>query len=346
GSSDRGISADTRNGDGTSTGNLTIIVGDVTTPTNLLGISSTVAASGEALTLQGAIGTSGHSITGAVDGVYMRTLGGDIDISNIGVITGTSGAGIDGRSAGGNISISDIGVVTGSSDRGISADTRNGDGTSTGTITIGGAGGDAIGDVSGLAAGIVAYTDFGGINITTANVTGRSFNTGITAQIGRAIVTGSTADIIIDSTAGSVVGDIGGIFVNNFGTGATNIAVGNVTAGITQGINTQTRVGANITVVSGSVIRGGGGTSIRTGESMASVTPPDRITLMGAAMGAVRTYAGDDVVTLMDCGSFGSFDGGTGSDILNVEWDTGVLNTPLIDVEQVNFNRGTTTAMG
>ncbi|MCA8834548.1 MAG: hypothetical protein K8953_05620, partial [Proteobacteria bacterium] len=274
-------------------------------------------------------------------------------ITNIGTITSNGEYGIYAGSAGGNITIQGVGLIggiTNMDEDGISVNTRDVSGTSRGTIMIGGAGDAAIGDVSGSANGIYARTDFGDISITSANVTGSS-SAGITAQIGISTVTGSTADITIDSSAGSIEGDYG-IVANNYGSGAVTITAGNVSSGSgagAVGIMARTRGGANITLALGSTISGGGA-SINTEGSMIGVEPSDRITLMGAAMGAVNTNAGDDVVTLMDGGSFGLFDGGSGFDRVEFAQTAGVLDatfaSTLSNIELIAITEGTTMASG
>ncbi|MCA8834026.1 MAG: hypothetical protein K8953_02975, partial [Proteobacteria bacterium] len=132
----------------TSAGNLTIEVGNADVPTNVLGISSNVFVSGEGLNLQGGDATGGgHRITGAVVGVYMRTLGGDIVISKLASVTGNSGDGVDVASSGGNISLNDIGTVTGYGGRGVAVASAGGSVTirSVGLVgNITGATGDGI----------------------------------------------------------------------------------------------------------------------------------------------------------------------------------------------------------
>ncbi|MCA8833997.1 MAG: hypothetical protein K8953_02830, partial [Proteobacteria bacterium] len=273
----------------------------------------------------------------------------DITIRDIGTVAGMSQTGITARSYGGDIVIQGVGRtggISGTSRPGIYVDTGS-KRTSTGTITIGGTGEDALGNVSGGTIGIAAGSVLGGISITTANVIGMA-NHGVSGQIGTESYTESTADIAIDTTAGMVSGGADGIRARNYGTGAAVVMAGNVTA-IGAGIFTRTRSGANITLASGAAIRGSG-VSIRTEESVSGATPSDRITLMGAATGAVQTNAGDDVVTLMDGGSFGSFDGGDGSDRLEFAQTTGVLNTAFVgtlsNIETIAITAGTTTASG
>ena len=196
----------------------------------------------------GAITITAVSVTGnAGSAISATTAGGDISISGAHTVLGTGGRGIEAISGGGDISVQGVGAtggVSGTGGRGISVNARGGSG---GNINIGGI--TALGNVTGngnTSSGINARTDgtdssiiidsAGGavmsdgtgilavnygtgasaVTITAAAVTGGDLSSGISANLSDA---GATGAIMIDSSAGAVIGSIGGISARNAGTG-------------------------------------------------------------------------------------------------------------------------------
>ena len=348
----------------------------------------------------GAITITAASVTGqAGDGISATTAGRNISISGAHTVLGTGGRGIFAMSNGGNISIQGVGLtdgVQGSAGHGIFADARGG---SNGNINIGGI--TAIGDVSGSGSGsngILAHTrgtgrsitidasggsvsgdssshaiaaynpGFGAssISITTADATSTG-NDGIHAIINN---TQSTGALMIDSSAGAVMGRNRGIFARSRSRGTTDITVGDVSASNGIGIFAHTRAGANITVNAGGTVSGS--SAIQTGVIAGDTNlPADRVTIIGSVTGNIRTLRGADTVILaagsittgirIDLGeeedtldlastTFGTLDGGTGADTLSVS-GTGITlaasgASAVSGFETFAFTAGSNTLRG
>jgi outer membrane autotransporter protein len=244
------------------TGPTSIVVNDVT-GTNARGIFADNSVTDTAIRVQGSSG----DVTGGTDGIYLRTIGGEITAENLDSVTGQAGNGLDLASEGGLITVNSVGTITGMTGNGILADAGSGDvsiqgvglvggvtGTgdfgisaSGGTVDIGGS--TVIGDVSGTLAGIsVVSTDPGDVIINTSAGTATGGTNGIIASaVGEGDVSITAADvsssagigifgeslgggITIDALAGAVTGANAGIAAMQMGTGDLTIAAANVTA--------------------------------------------------------------------------------------------------------------------
>ena len=347
----------------------------------------------------GSVTITGGSVTAqSGNAIRATTAGGDISISGAHTVLGTGGRGIEATSGGGDISIQGVGAtggVQGSAGHGIYADATGGSGgtinigdmtalgaiTGTGSgnsgifaqtdgvgrsITIDSAGGAVMGDGSGISA-INAGTEASSISITSAAVTGTNAN-GIDAQISDA---GATGAIMIDSSAGVVMGGVNGISVLNEGSGTTTITVSDVSASGGSGILTRTTIGAIIIIDTGGRVSGGGMNAIETNNIPERVgnRPADTVTIRGTVTGGnISTRGGSDTVTLaaestttgiavilgsgndsLDLASvnFGMLNGGAGEDTLSVS-GTGITldGGGHSNFEMLAFTAGSNTLSG
>ena len=140
--------------------------------------------------------TSSDSVTAtAGDAISADSGGGAITISGAHTVSG-SALGITATSGGGDISILGVGLtggVEGSAGNAIYANANGG-----GNIIIGGSGENAIGDVTGTGS-------------TSHGIYAQNF--------------GVDRSITIDTSGGAVMGSVTGMFVRNFGTGASSISI-------------------------------------------------------------------------------------------------------------------------
>ena len=194
--------------------------------------NSLTGASGSIL-LEGETGGADRVITGATDGVFLRSQGnvgggGNITVKDLDAVTGQGGDGIYAWSNGGDIMIANIANVTGVGDPNTVG--YEGDGivaATSGDISIQGLG---LGDgnlVEGReGAGISVYSDTGDVNIGGATAIGnvKASHNGIDAEIG----TGGLA-LTINTSGGAVEGGNTGIRAFNFGDGAVSITTADVT---------------------------------------------------------------------------------------------------------------------
>ncbi|MEM6494393.1 MAG: hypothetical protein AAF650_08435 [Pseudomonadota bacterium] len=252
------------------TGATTITVNDVT-GTGAEGIFAQNNTANTAITVRGSSG----DVTGATDGVYLRTAGGDITVETLDSVTGQAGHGLDLTNAGVSLTVSDIGTITGTGGIGVLADTSNGAVSIQGVGLVGGVTGTgdfgilatgasidiggltAIGDVTGTVAGISATsTDPGdlvintsagavsggtnGVLVTAVGAGDLSVTTAnISSDTGSALALSNSAlsgDIAINTSAGSVSGGTFGVAVENLGTGSTTITTADVTGASASGI--------------------------------------------------------------------------------------------------------------
>ncbi|MEM1196252.1 MAG: hypothetical protein AAGH57_09130 [Pseudomonadota bacterium] len=252
------------------TGATTITVNDLTS-TGAEGIFAQNSSSDTAITVRGSSG----DVTGATDGVYLRTAGGDITVETLDSVTGQAGHGLDLTNAGVSLTVSDIGTITGTGGIGVLADTSNGAVSIQGVGLVGGVTGTgdfgilatgasidiggltAIGDVTGTVAGISATsTDPGdlvintsagavsggtnGVLVTAVGAGDLSVTTAdISSDTGSALALSNSAlsgDIAINTSAGSVSGGTFGVAVENLGTGSTTITTADVTGASASGI--------------------------------------------------------------------------------------------------------------
>lgn len=101
----------------------------------------------------------------------------------------------------------------------------------------------ATGQLEGPATGLFAMND--GSGATSVNINGAIGNSGF----GAIVVNGATATGLSFASTGSLSGDLGGLSVTNLGTGATSVAVTDVTGGSLDGIYAS-NVGAATTDLS------------------------------------------------------------------------------------------------
>ncbi|WP_432201869.1 hypothetical protein ACRAQ7_07125 [Erythrobacter sp. W53] len=245
---DRGIDASQR-----SIGTTTITTGDVTSQNDVGFRVATATGSGTVL-----IDTSGGVVSGGNGGIslYTSTTSSDGATLITGDVTAATGTGIDARlrgelGTGADLTIdTTAGSVIGGGSGIIAQEQASDGGLFVTTADVDGEGGDGIsalqssgdrgmvidtvaGEVSGSANGISAYNRSGTTSITTANVDGEGGN-GIDV-----LSTFEAGDLIIDSSAGAVLGDEYGIFARNNGTGDTAITTGDVDGEDGNGIDVQ-----------------------------------------------------------------------------------------------------------
>lgn len=194
--------------------------------------------------------TTGNVSGTTSDGIYAEGVGTDVVVNSLGGTVEGSRNGIDARNTGtGSTSITTANV-TGTTDDGINA--FNGDGT--GDLIIDTTLGAVTGGANGISAGQIGT---GAVTITTADVTGQS-------RFGIALSTGSNAgDVVLDSSAGTVVGGNTGITVSNFSTGTTTVITADVTGETFDGISVnddgeQGIYGADMTIDSSAGTVSGG----------------------------------------------------------------------------------------
>ena len=225
-------------------------------------------SNGGAITIFGASGT----ITGATDGVYIRTVGADITADDIDSITGLNGDGIDAASAGGKITITDVDTILGTGGYGILAVSGGGDISIQGSGLVGGitgTGGSGIfADGRGGAGGEISI----GAEAALGDVVGQG-----SGSRGILVRTDGAGSIAIDTTSGSVTGDLLGIDAASEGSGAVSIITGDVT-GSTHTALFASNQGTSITIdttkgiVSGSLF----GVDARNyGSGLTSITTAD-----------------------------------------------------------------------
>ena len=338
--------------------------------------------------------SAGAGITVDTTAGWIRGAGRGIDVDHSGSgavyiatanVTGTSGAGID--VLGGVGSVGDITVnsaagavesgtyginvlhygagaisittadVTGNAGQGVFA---YGGSSTTGT-TIDTSAGAVTGGSYGMA---IFHYGSGALSITTANVTGN--NGGGIYAIGSALFPPiNVTDVIVDTSAGAVVGATSGIMVANTGSGVLSVTAADVTGNNGDGIYASHSSGAVSFDLSGAVygrgygIRsyGPGGVSmtLSSGASVSggiaainiSSSSNDTLTLgVGSSItGDAFLNDGDDTLNINGASFTGIF-GGEGTDTANFG-DTGnddstleIASSALQEFEFFNFNGG------
>ncbi len=273
---------------------LTLIVGDATTPTNISGVADGVSLTGSGtLTLN--VKNTGSSIasTGG-NGVYIGLTSGDgVSVTSAGAISGNSN-GVYVRSNGTGVSTVTVADVTATSTYGIVA--RNGVNSQDLTITSTGA-------VSGGAYGIYATNlGSGTLTITGSDVSGGTHR-GIYA------FNAGTADGLSLTASGAVSGATDGILVLNYGSGATSISVATVSGGTDDAIDARnTASGTDLTITAtGSLIGGSygidarnygtGATNISANDVMSATNSGIRAQSSASSTGGVAVTAAGTVTT-------------------------------------------------
>ena len=295
----------------------------------------------------GDISISGaHTVRGR-RGIYADSDGGDISIQGAGATggvtsTGTHGIQADARGgSGGNINIGgttaigDVSGATGINNFGVYART---DGTDS-TVTIDTSGGEIISFSQSIR---VLNSGAGASSISaTAAGTATMNAPGIELRLDNSAATGDIS-VTTTGTIGSRYASTITAFITGSGTATITIASGSVSAYAGMGIVTQTVAGANIIVTAGSMISTSSAAAIQTSRPTgdSTSTPADTVDIRGTVMtGNILTVQGDDTVTLaagstttgitinlgedddtlnLASTTFGTLDGGTGADTLNV----------------------------
>ena len=210
------------------TGATTVIVdGSVTGAANsgtAYGVQAETMAAGTSLTVNTG---AGSTITGATLGIYGYDAGtGNITVNAAGAVTGAGGWGIVAEAGGtGNITINAAGTITGGGSSGILAVN---DGASGGAITVN----QTAGSITGTNSDGIDVLNYSGTGAATVNQTAGSIagtgGDGVYA-INYAGTTGTLG--VTQASGGTITGANNGIFAQNYGTGATSLAVGGSVTG-------------------------------------------------------------------------------------------------------------------
>ncbi|MEO9468466.1 hypothetical protein, partial [Parasphingorhabdus sp.] len=202
----------------TNVDDLTITIGDDTTPTTVN--DDTVPANaaiemvgGGAQTLN--IINSGSNVTGSTDAIKVEITGGTGDLAvNVAGSINAGDDGLDIDNAGFGSTVVSVASVYATSDDGIDIDTD----LDSGDVRVG-----ATGHVDGGDEGIDIFNyGYGSVTVTTAQVTGRDGD-------GIFVYSYGDGDIAIDSTGGTVSGDNDGISASSDFGGDVSISAASVT---------------------------------------------------------------------------------------------------------------------
>ncbi|GAB5455096.1 MAG: hypothetical protein Hens2KO_13250 [Henriciella sp.] len=246
------------------------------------------------------------TVSGGTNGVNLSTAGGAITIKDLKTISGRSGAGIYTRSSGGQIEISNVENVTSEGSWAINADSRNSDQSGGANISIKNVGVDKIlesTDSSTLdvisANGIQAYSGTGNIDIGALNGDEKNAIRAIyTSGIGiRATSDGGNITV---STKGVIEAGLSGITTSTFGEGDTTIKVeDNIqTDSIGNGIFATTYGTGNIGVAVNSKISGGGiGIALVNAANAAAPDRAQKTLTLGENADIQGTFVGVGLLT-------------------------------------------------
>ena len=304
------------------------------------------------------IDTTSGSVTASRDGIDVLNNGfGGVSITTADV-TGQTGYGIEAAntsrgtflnvdSSAGFVSGADYGIdvendgtgsttiitanVTSTSGVGINAQNSA---TTTG-LTIDSSAGSVIGQNGGI---VATHRGTGSLSITTADVTSGNGARGIRAQNGFDYAPNGT-DLIVDSSAGSVVGASYGIDARNYGGGETVVITGDVTGGTQNGILIASgygdpTIGTNVILdsTSGTVEGGTSGIQARNrGTGFLSITTADVIGSGGSGITALN-----DGYDMFVDSSAGSVSGTSGGVVLRNNGN-GALSVTTADVTGASF---------
>ncbi len=261
-----GILADQR-----GSGTLAVTLGS---DTEITGLSSAGIFATTTGTDANIIGSS-NRIIGASSGIYLRTMGGNALIQNLDGLTGQNGDGIDVATTSGSITITDVGTVAGQGANGIIAFSNSGD------IAID----SRNGEITGLYEGVAALSVAGNVSVSTADVSGTTYGSGIVAQAGGAVM--------VDSSAGSVSGAVGGIFAASLGDGDVSITAAAVNGESSRGILASTGMGSIFIEAMGPINAGYGGVvAANSGDNMVSI---DVASVNGGTDEGISVVSGGDV---------------------------------------------------
>ena len=292
----------------------------------------------------------GTNISGGTgEGVDATTTDGDLEINVLGTISSASANAIKATSADGTIRINlgaDGNVTANTGLGGILASTSNGDMTTTGTITVEGAG-----KVSGGTFGISASTDNDAILVQDLiSLTGMAAEGLLAASLGGTIavddiatVSGATHGLSLASAGGNIaineVGSVGGI-TGSSGDGVAaaaaggNITFGTVTAngpvmGTVDGVDLSTTGTGGVTMIVDKDITGGTGYGIRAtaGSGATDITVNAGVIISAVSdLAILFTSVAGTANSLLNNGTIlGAVTGGDGDETFtNVSSDTWV----------------------
>ncbi|WP_109355686.1 hypothetical protein [Sphingorhabdus sp. EL138] len=267
----------------------------------------------------GALSITTADVTGR-SGISAGNSGTDLTIdSSAGSVSGTSGRGIAANNSGSGALSLTTADVTATSDTGIY--TRN-----SGTdLTIDSSAGSVGGGIRGIT---VRNSGSGAISVTTADVTGATYDGIFVAN------SGAGADLVIDSSAGSVSGAMGvdflgrshaGIYASQQRAGALNITVDQVSGGA--GIDANATTGATtITLASTAVVTGLTGIGIDARSTGGAITVQGSSgDVVGATDGMFVRSGGEITVDTLDSVT------GNAGDGLDLASAGGAINVNAVD---------------
>lgn len=270
----------------TTVDDLTIVIGDATTPTTVNGVKASSTSATGAITVSGVSGT----VNGPADGLDIDTMGADILVENLDSVTGNAGDGINAASNGGAITITGVDTILGTGGNGIFARNNGSGNTTITTADVGSTNGSGIyastgssttgnlsidssaGSVTGSGYGILTRQyGTGAQNITANNVTATT-NAAIFAN-----GSGSSLDITV---AGTATGRNTGIDARNGGSGALTInavnAIGTNYTGIFARNGNFRPAGTDLSITSTGTVTGATGINASNrGSGMLSITSAD-----------------------------------------------------------------------
>ncbi len=291
-----------------------VTIGNITANGNISGGGSDgIKVNSATGTVNIGLAATTSTVTGGIDGIEVDTTTmGNVVILRTGLITGTTGDGINVNSTGAtNIQIGEdmpggtgIGDVTGGN-QGIQVRTAG-----VGTITI-----DVAGTVTGVTDGILATAVNGNIDIELGGM-GSVISAGIAAGEAIDAQTIGTGTITIHGNSGTVVGATDGINA--------------LTAGTLIDINTLTSVTGNA----------GSGIVANTGAGAGNITVTNVLTVLGTGGSGISAGAGIGDISITGSGTTGNIVGNTAFGIV-----AGVAGAGTIDIQGNGGISGGTTGI-
>jgi len=257
-------------------------------------------------------------------GIRARTVGEGLTIdSSAGLILGGYGGII-----GVNVGTGDMSITTGAVEALDGSGIQASNGTESGNLSIDSSGGAVL--TQGEGHGIFALNlGTGNTSIVTGDVTS-GYGTG-GAEDGVYVHNGATAgDLLVDTSAGTVLGDNVGVFVRNYGSGSTTIITADVTGDFESGIEARS-FGSGLTINStaGSVTGATDGVfAINTGTDSMQITAGNVTGETSRGIFAQNNPGGTDLS--IDT-SAGSVNGGSAG-IITFNLGSGALNIVTADV--------------